>query len=156
MKELISLALGLDFKGLLISPSHNVAVQAFRALLVGAIAFAADAGPLWLLSLTGMYYLICAVFGFIFGVIVNYALSTKFVFKEKASVGKTGEVAVYFVVSLVGLGLTIGLMWFFTEIVGFFFMLSKVIATLIAFGWNFTSRKFILYRNVDKNEGDIK
>ena len=146
MAELIRLALKLDLNGLLIKPSSNVVIQAFRALFVGGIAFIADASVLWFLSLTGMHYLICAVFGFVVGVIVNYELSTKFVFKEKASIGKSGEFAVYVVVSLVGLGLTVGLMWFFTEIVGFFYMVSKGIAALLAFAWNFTVRKVTLYR----------
>ena len=146
MTEFIRLALKLDLKGLLVKPSSNVAIQAFRAFFVGGVAFIADAIVLWLLSLTGIHYLICAAFSFIIGVIVNYALSIKFVFKEKAPIGKSGEFAVYVVVSLVGLGLTLVLMWFFTEIVGLFYMVSKGIAALLAFAWNFTIRKVTLYR----------
>ena len=147
MRELVSLALQFNFKGLLVEPSSNVAIQAFRALFVGAAAFIVDAGLLWLIHLTGIHYIISAVLSFIAAVMVNYYLSVKFVFKEKASVGKSGEIAVYFAVSLVGLLLTVGLMWFFTEIAGLFFMISKVISTLIAFSWNFSARKVMLYRN---------
>lgn len=146
MKELVSLAVRFDIKGLLIEPSSNIAIQAFRGLFVGGIAFIADASVLWLLTVSGIYYLISAAISFIVGVMVNYALSIKFVFKEKASMGKIGEIVVYFVVSLIGLGLTIGLMWFFTEIAGFFYMASKGIAALLAFAWNFTARKIALYR----------
>ncbi|MDR1801522.1 MAG: GtrA family protein [Lachnospiraceae bacterium] len=132
---------------LLIVPTQNVSLQAFRALFVGVIAFIADAGTLWLLSLLGIHYLISAIFGFVVGVFVNFILSTKFVFATKASVSKTAEIGVYVAVSLVGLGLTELLMWLFTEKIGLYYMLSKCVAALIAFSWNFTSRKLLLYRN---------
>jgi len=135
-----------SLRALLIEPSANVMIQAFRALFVGGIAFIADAAVLWTLSLTGLHYLICTVFGFLVGVGTNYILSVKFVFKEKAPLGKIGEVAVYILVGLIGLGLTVVFMWFFTEIVGLFFMVSRGVAALLVFAWNFTSRKVTLYR----------
>jgi hypothetical protein len=54
LTELIRLGVRLDLRGLLIEPTSNVAVQAFRGLFAGAVALAADAGVLWLLSLTGL------------------------------------------------------------------------------------------------------
>ncbi|MDR2908923.1 MAG: GtrA family protein [Oscillospiraceae bacterium] len=126
-------------------PTRNVAVQAFRALFVGGIAFVADAGVLWLISLTGLHYLVCAGLSFVVGVTVNYILSTRFVFKEKPAVKKSAEVMVYMAVSLVGLALTEGLMWFFTEIADLHFMVSKGVAAILTYAWNFTSRKIILY-----------
>jgi len=137
---------GFNLRSLLLEPTDNTTIQAFRAFIVGGIAFIADAGTLWLLSLTGLHYLVCAALSFIVGVMVNYLLSIKFVFSEKARMGKVGEITIYVIVSLVGLGLTEVLMWFFTEVTGFYFMISKGIAALIAFAWNFTSRKVILYR----------
>ena len=146
MRELIRLVLRFDIRGLFLIPSSNTAIQAFRALFVGLFVFVVDAGLLWLLYLVGLHYLIAATLAFTAAVMMNYFLSVKFVFKEKAAIGKSGEIAVYFIVSLVGLGLTVGLMWFFTEVAGMFFMISKVIATLLSFTWNFTARKLTLYR----------
>lgn len=146
MKELLSLAFGFNFKGLLIESSSNIAIQAFRSLFVAVLSFIADAGILWIISLTGIHYLICAVLAFLVGIWVNYTLSVKFVFKEKASIGRAGEIAVYVIVGVVGLGLTLVFMWFFTEIVGLFFMMSRGIAALLTFAWNFISRKLFLYR----------
>ena len=147
MKEMMNLVLSMDIKGLFIEPTSNLVIQIFRGLFVGGIAFIADAGLLWLISLTGLHYLICTVFGFILGVTVNYVLSVRFVFKEKASVGKVGEIAVYVIVGAIGLGLTAALMWFFTDIIGIFFMISKCITALLVYAWNFFSRKYFLYRN---------
>jgi putative flippase GtrA len=135
----------IHIKSLVVEPTDCAMTQAFRALLVGGIAFIVDASILWTLSLSGLHYLICAVFGFLAGVSVNYKLSIKFVFYKKARIGKSGEIAVYIIVGVVGLGLTAGFMWFFTEVVGLFFMISKCITAVLVFAWNFISRKFILY-----------
>jgi len=146
MKEFMNLAFSFDIKGLLVVPSSNVIIQAFRSVFVGALAFIADASLLWVISLTGLHYLICATFGFLLGVVVNYLLSVKFVFKEKASIRLSGEIAIYVIVGVIGLGMTIALMWFFTEIAGLFFMISRGIAAVLVLAWNFISRKVILYR----------
>ena len=47
---------------------------------------------------------------------------------------------------LVSLLLTMGLVHALTEWVGLFFMVSKIIATLIVLVWNFVARKLLLYR----------
>jgi len=144
--ELLRLVFTFNFKGLLIEPTYNVFIQAFRALFVSVLAFVADAGLLWILSFTGLHYLFCTILGFLVGVFVNYMLSIKFVFKEKALIGKTGEVAVYIIIGVIGLGLTVGFMWFFTDILGLFFMISRCITAVLVFSWNFIIRKVILYR----------
>ena len=136
----------IGLRGLLISPTENVTIQVFRALIIGGIAFIADAGPMWLLTIAGLHYLISGLLGFLLAVTVNYLLSIRFVFFQKASMGAGGEFSVYIAISLVGLVLTMLLLWFFTEIAGLFFMVSKVLATIVVFGWNFTARKLILYR----------
>jgi len=147
LREFFALVFKFDLKGLLVKPTTNVVIQTFRALFVGAASFLGDAGMMWLVySLTGAHYLICSGFGFIIGVAVNYTLSVKFVFAEKASVGRAAEILIYVIVCLIGLGLTAVFMWFFTDVAGLFFMVSKCIVTVIVFFWNFTARKVTLYR----------
>lgn len=146
MKEFMNLIFRFNFKGLLIDPSTNVVIQAFRSLFVAALSFIADAGVLWIISLTGVHYLICTLFGFLVGVWVNYILSVKFVFKEKASIGRIGEIAVYVIIGAVGLGVTLLFMWLFTEVIGLYFMVSRGISAILTFAWNFISRKLLLYR----------
>jgi putative flippase GtrA len=147
MSELIKLALKFDLHGLLLKPNANIVIQAFRALFYGGIAFLADAIVLWILTATfGLHYQISNIISFIVGVLVNYVLAVRFVYKEKAKIAKTGEVTIYFLTAIIGLLLTAGLMWFFTDIVGLFYMISKFIAAVLVFAWNFTSRKVILYR----------
>ena len=49
------------------------------------------------------------------------------------------------VVLLVGLLLTELLMFFFTSHLHVYFMVSKLISSILVFFWNFLARKFILY-----------
>lgn len=147
MREFLILIISFNMKKLLIEPTSNIVLQIFRALMVGTIAFIVDAGILWYFSLLGLHYLICTVFGFLAGVSVNYIMSVKFVFKDNSSISRKAEIALYVILGILGLGLTIIFMWFFTEIIGLFFMISRSIAAVLVFAFNFLSRKIILYRD---------
>ena len=78
--------------------------------------------------------------------IVNFLLSKWLVFQvEKARTGAGGEFLGYALIGAVGLFLTMGLVHAMTEWMGLYFMLSKIIATLIVLAWNFAARKLLLY-----------
>lgn len=133
------------FSRVLTDNTNSISLQLFRAFLAGGIGFLVDITILWLLSLTGLHYQLCGVISFSIGVSVNYMLSIRYVFHEVAPVGRVSEFSIYMALSLVGLLLTGWVLWLFTEIVGFHFMLSKVIAALTVFGVNFWVRKYFLY-----------
>jgi putative flippase GtrA len=134
-----------NFKTLFVCKSDNFYIQAFRYVFVGGIAFVADASLLYLSSLLGIHYLICTAMAFVVGLIVNYLLSKIFVFTEKAKTGAIIEFVIYAVIGVIGLVITELLMWLFTDIVGIYFMLSKIITAIIVLVWNFLTRKFTLY-----------
>ena len=47
---------------------------------------------------------------------------------------------------MVGLGLTELFMWLFTDIIGLHYMLSKAITLWIVFSWNFSARRFLVFK----------
>jgi putative flippase GtrA len=147
LQEIFDLIKRLDIRGLVLSPTRNSKLQFLRAVLVGGLAFLADAAVLWLVEAVWLHYLTAAVFGFIVGVAVNYVLSKLLVFKSnKISMSRAAGVAIYVFISAVGLGLTELFMIFFTETVGLYFMLSKVISAFLVFIWNYYGRRLIIYR----------
>ena len=105
----------------------------------------ADGGSLFLITTIGVNYLISVIFAFVIGLAVNYGLSKLLVF-EKSSVNGKIEFLVYGIIGVIGLGFTEIIMYVLTEIAGLYFMVSKVIATIIVLVWNFVARKIILYR----------
>ena len=145
MKEIKRLGL----RGLLVTPTDNGSLQFLRYVGVGGVATIADWGVLFLLTeCAEVYYLVSAIFSFITGLIVNYTLSKIFVFNNKAvkvRVKPVIEFLSYGTIGVVGLGLTELILYLLTDIIGVYYMLSKVIATIVVFLWNYLARKKLLY-----------
>lgn len=148
MKELLKLLLGFKFKELFFEPTENGMIQFFRYAFVGGIATVVDWGIQFFVTELGVHYLISAMFAFVGGLACNFVLSKIFVFKaEKTDFGIAAEFASYALIGLVGLGFTMGIMYFFTDIVSLNYMISKVIATVTVLIWNFLARKIFVYGN---------
>lgn len=145
MKELFDYIFKLDFKSLFITKSSNTFIQFFRYIFVGGVAFLADGGSLFLITTIGVNYLISVIFAFVIGLAVNYGLSKLLVFENSSVNGKI-EFLVYGIIGVIGLGFTEIIMYVLTEIAGLYFMVSKVIATIIVLVWNFVAIKITLYR----------
>lgn len=145
MKELFDYIFKLDFKSLFITKSSNTFIQFFRYIFVGGVSFLADGGSLFLITTIGVNYLISVIFAFVIGLAVNYGLSKLLVFENSSVNGKI-EFLVYGIIGVIGLGFTEIIMYVLTEIAGLYFMVSKVIATIIVLVWNFVARKITLYR----------
>lgn len=145
MKELFDYIFKLDLKSLFITKTNNTFIQFFRYIFVGGVAFLADGGSLFLITTIGVNYLISVIFAFVIGLAVNYGLSKLLVFENSNVNGKI-EFLVYGIIGVIGLGFTEIIMYVLTEIAGLYFMVSKVIATIIVLVWNFVARKITLYR----------
>lgn len=121
-------------------------IQLIRYGFVGAIAFAADYGSLYVLTeVAGWQYLLSAAISFLIGLIVNYTLSNLFVFKAHSLNSHTAEFIIFALIGVIGLGLNEGIMYVLTDIVGWYYMVSKLISTGVVFFWNFFARKLTLY-----------
>ena len=84
---------------------------------------------------------------FVCATTVNWVLGRKTTFKEHAKTKKgTQDVFQVFFVSGIGLGMNLLLMWLFVDILSFYSLLAKIIATGIVFIWNFASRKYLIYK----------
>ena len=121
--------------------------QLCRYTLVGAIAFVFDFGSLFgFTHFLGVHYLLSACMAFLIGMCVNYVLSIKWVFRRRSIGSKSVEFLVFALIGLAGLGLNELFIWFFTEITGFHYLLSKIISTVFVYLWNFFARKYSLFR----------
>ena len=114
--------------------------QIIKFGFVGGTAFVIDAGLLFLLTeFCGIHYLISGMISFTASVIYNYILSVKWVFANK-----TQEFIVFIVLSVIGLGINQLFMWLFVDMMHIYYMLSKIIATVIVMVYNFITRKIFL------------
>jgi putative flippase GtrA len=147
MKNLIFLLKHFRLRELFVEPTQDGAVQFFRSVFVGGAAFLTDTAVLMLLKSLGVHYLLAAAAGFIIGTALNYILTRHFVFSAlEPRMSRPFEMAVFLAISLVGLGLTELLVWFFAGRLGIIVLLSKTFSAMIVYVWNFLARRFILYR----------
>lgn len=131
------------FKG----KTDRVGVQFIRYFFVGGTAFIFDFSVLFFLtSILGIYYLISAAISFGGGLIVNYTLSVFWVFNQRRVNNKNVEFMIFSIIGVLGLFMTEALMWWFTDNIGFYYLISKIITSAIVLLWNFTARKFFLFR----------
>lgn len=135
------------FSKLVTDQTDNFMIQFGRSIVVGAFSTVIDVGILYVLTEHfKLYYITSATISFTAGVASNYAISIFWVFSKNKIKNRWVDFGVYTLLSLIGLFLNNGLLYAFTEYLGIYYLVSKLIATLIVFIWNFLSRKLILYR----------
>lgn len=127
-------------------PTDNIIIQFFRYVFVGGTAFVVDFFFLYFFSdICGIYYLISAVFSFIISVLVNYVMSTRWVFNQDNIENKVVEFNLFMLISTIGLVFTEILLYFFTDICGIHYLISKIISAVIVLFWNFLARRVMFY-----------
>ena len=127
-------------------PTDDIFLQLFRYIFVGGTAFIVDFFFLYFFSdICGIYYLFSAVLSFIISVLVNYVMSTRWVFNQDNIENKVLEFNLFILISTIGLGFTEILLYFFTDIVGFYYLISKIISAIIVLFWNFLARRLMFY-----------
>lgn len=101
--------------------------------------------------LLDMPYLLATILAFIFSTTTNWFLGRTFTFKESAYKDKKAkEIFLVFLVSAIGLGFNLLLMYLFVDVFGMNTNLLKTIAKILSTGmvfiWNFLSRKLWIYK----------
>ncbi|MDE6445362.1 MAG: GtrA family protein [Alistipes sp.] len=126
-------------------PADDGRIQLFRYFFVGGAAFSVDFGLLWLLTEWGVHYLLSAACSFVAGLTVNYALSVRWVFRNRTLHSRIAEFVSFAAIGLAGLGLNEAIVWAATDWAGLYYLVSKIISTAVVFFWNFTARKYLLF-----------
>jgi putative flippase GtrA len=138
----ISSLIDTVFKG----KTDNTYFQLIRYTFVGGLAFLVDFGTLYLLTeFFHLHYLLSAGIAFLLGLITNYLLSIRWVFTARSVRSKKVEFLVFAVIGLIGLGLNELFLWIFTDLLGIYYLLSKILTTIMVYLWNFFARKYILF-----------
>jgi putative flippase GtrA len=113
---------------------------------VGGTAFVVDFSLYFIFSeYCGIHYLISAILSFIISVLVNYLMSTKWVFNQQNIENRVVEFNLFILISTIGLVFTEILLYLFTDILGIYYLFSKIIASIIVLFWNFIARRIMFY-----------
>lgn len=122
---------------------RETAVQASRYLVTGGIAAIVDIGGFALGLRAGLSIVVAAMISFLLAALVNYLLSSRYVFKQDRS--RRGYLLFLAAASL-GFLLNVSLTVFFSGYLLGSPILAKTLAIGIAFVFNFTLNKFIVFR----------
>ena len=160
----------MNFKQIFLEETNHTGIQFFRSLFVGGVATVADMGVMILTrEVFRMPEGIAAVFGYVVGVVVNYIISTLWVFAKAKVKNRTLDFIAFTIIGIIGLGLTQLIIAPFS-VEGIFgegllvqnavfgsllptdkyYIIGKVLAVVLVYMWNFFARKFILYRKVEE------
>jgi len=127
-----------------VRPFHRS--ELFRYLVASGIAFIIDFSMLYVLTdYFGLYYLHASALSFVSGILSIYILSITWVFQHRSFSKKRIELPVFIVIGIIGLMINQTGMYLITETVGLYYLLSKILISILVFAWNFTARKIILF-----------
>jgi len=155
MKELWTLLIRFRWRELFMKPTDSEWIRIFRYLFVGGAAFVCDYGVYVLTNLwfgdAKIAIALETAAGFLIGLTVNFLLSKRFVFVERANgVGAGGEFLVYGAIGAVGLFASMGL-----TVLGTYYMheyLARAIVAVVVLFYNYFARKILLYRKKETLE----
>lgn len=119
--------------------------QVLRFGIVGGLAFLIDFITLYICTdFLGIYYLISSFISFSVSTIFNYIASVNWVFNVNEKNSKSKNFVFFVVFSIIGLIINQIIMWFSVEIIGLYYLLAKIISTVIVMIFNFITRKEFL------------
>lgn len=119
--------------------------QFLRFGIVGVLCFGIDYVLLVLLTEKGWFaYIYSAAISYAISVIVNYFLSMRFVFRGRENRNKAVEMAIFVILSMIGLFFNQLIMWIAVESFAIFYAVAKLLSTMIVTVFNFVSRKIFL------------
>ena len=127
--------------------SDNILVQLFRYFGSSGVALVIDMSLLYVITeWFGVHYLISNIIASVTAMISNYLLSVFWVFSRRSVSNRAAEFTVFMLTGIAGLGLNQLLLWLFTDIVGFYYMISKFIAAVVGYLSKFFVRRRLLFR----------
>lgn len=115
--------------------------------MVGSVlATSADMFILYeLTAKLGLPYTVSAVFGYSFGMLLNYLNSILWVFSDRRFESRTIEFSAFTAIGIMGLGLTEAILYLSIDKLNMHIIMAKLLAVIIVFIWNFSMRKTLIF-----------
>lgn len=145
----------MTIKQLFIGKTDDSRIQIVRNAIVESIRIGFNSLMLFLMTeyILGEKYLEINTFvASMLSGILNYVLSTIWVFHKKQKKGNILRFIVFTIIGAIGLALNIGITSLLTKVCGIHYLVSNLIAQAIVFFFNFFMRKKIVYTIMSKKE----
>ncbi len=124
---------------------ENLFIQIFKFSIVGVAATLIDFIFLYIFKeFFNLPVIISNTLSFCISVVYNYWASVHWVFNVDESKDKKKNFITFIIFSIIGLGINDLIMWLMINKLSIYYMLSKIVATLIVMIFNFITRKLFL------------
>jgi putative flippase GtrA len=130
---------------------HNVTSsihkQIFLFLISGGICFIADLSILvFLVEILKMDVIISNCISVIFTIFLAYFLNVKFIF-QNGKFGIKKEISLFYIFSGISFVLDVLFLYLLVEYIFMWYVLAKIIVSLIVATFNFSTRKWFIFSN---------
>ena len=133
--------LHLKFK----TKTRKLVIQIFKFAIVGGVATIIDFVFLYLFrEFCHFPLLVSNTLSFCISVIYNYIASVRWVFDVNKEKDAKKQFVIFIVFSVLGLLLNNAIMWITVDFLSIYYLLAKVVATVIVMIFNFVTRKMFL------------
>ena len=127
------------------SKTRKLLIQIFKFGIVGGTAFIIDFAFLFIFrEFCHFPVLVSNTLSFCISVIYNYIASVKWVFDVNKEKDAKKQFVVFIVFSVFGLILNNVIMWITVDFLSIYYLLAKIIATIVVMIFNFVTRKIFL------------
>jgi putative flippase GtrA len=124
----------------------RVAEEGVRYFAASALALAIDFGTYaGLIRFAAVHYLVAAPIGFALGLATIYALSIRWVFRQRRLADRRAEFAIFALIGLAGMALNELVIYAAVGLMPGSYEIAKFISAGMVFCFNFICRKFILF-----------
>lgn len=125
---------------------RSLADEGARYLAASALALAIDFGAYTgLIRLAGVHYMVAAPIGFALGLATVYALSVRWVFRQRRLADRRAEFALFALIGLAGMALNQIIIYAAVAMMPGAYEIAKFISAGAVFCFNFVSRKLLLF-----------
>lgn len=123
--------------------------QIIKFGIVGVIATIIDWTIFYVLfNFFGVWYILAKTIAFLISTVFNYILSMKYVFVSRFSEDeKHKEFQLFVILSVIGMLLTLSLLWFAVEILNIHANIANILVAIVVMTCNFIMRKIWLESN---------
>lgn len=124
---------------------EKLLIQIFKFGIVGVVATIIDFIFLYLFKEVCNFNVVVAnTLSFVISVLYNYWASLTFVFEVNEDKSKSRNFVIFIICSVIGLGINDLIVWLVTDMLNIYYMVSKIIATVVVMVFNFVTRKKFL------------
>lgn len=118
----------------------------FSYMTIGFLALFLDLACVYFFTeFFALHYLISVALAFTLAAILNYILQKMITFRN-SSKKYLKQFLAFFLIGLVGLAINLSVVYLGVEYVGLWYMTAKLVATVLAFFWNFSANKLLTFR----------